>query len=133
MPFVPRFVFVRARKVGLALALGCLLFHSVCSPAEVNEKEKFKVRVIKIKSAEEGCAVRVQSGRVRYEISSRVSGDCAMLRAGEDYKVFVSSFHPKDRDSTDNSKDVVLMIIENNNARGKYGVFTLNSQEVRDR
>jgi len=114
------------------VATACLVLWSLSS-AKVSEKEKFMVRVVKVKSRGDGCNADVQSNKVRYEISSDVSGDCAVLRAGEEYKVFVSPFHPKDLSPDDRSGDLLLMVVEDNKAPEKYAVFHVDSQEVRGR
>ncbi len=65
-------------KKAMLLALCLLLFCPVPSRAKINEKEKFTVRVIKVKSVGEGCNAEVQSDKVRYEIRSGVVHPCKL-------------------------------------------------------
>jgi len=127
-----KFGFIAVGRGAFFLALGCLSLWSL-SLAKVSDKEKFMVRVVKVKSVGDGCNADVQSDKVRYEITSDISGDCAVLRAGEEYKAFVSPFHPKDHSPDDRSGDLLLMVIEDNKAPERYAVFHVDSQEVRGR
>jgi hypothetical protein len=113
-----------------ALLILCLLPFSCL--AQVPEKEKFIVRVVKVKRVGEGCTAQIDSPKVRYTISSEVSGACAMLRAGENYKAFLVSGRPAGNDN--DSHDTAEIVIENNtdNKERTNSVFEIDAQELRD-
>jgi len=113
-----------------AFLLVCLLPFSCVG--QVPEKEKFTVRVVKVKRTGEGCTAQVDSQKVRYTIASEISGACAMLRAGEDYKAFLVSRRPAG--SGNDAKDTAEIFIENNteNKERRNAVFEIDAQETRD-
>jgi len=114
------------------LVLGCCLL-SLFSRAQIPEKDKFVVSVVRVKRVGDGCIAEVQSDRVRYQISSDVSGNCAMLSAGEDYRAAVATSRPADSPS-DDSKDSSELIIESNRGpKHRLAVFEIDLQEARQK
>lgn len=93
-------------------------------------KEKFPVQVVKVTRGEEGCAAEVRSDTVFYHISSKVSGDCAFLRAGERYNANVFSGHAEGVESSDHSADKVVLIIFSNRKEDDSSVFAIDSEET---
>jgi hypothetical protein len=97
------------------------------------EKDIIIVRVTKVKRMKDGCVASVESNKVRYEISSDMSGPCTILRAGEDYKAFVASTRPMHKvEPNDDSADTTVLIVYNNVKSGNVrdnSVFEVQSQE----
>jgi hypothetical protein len=118
------------RNATKALLIVCAL--SFPTIGQVLEKDKFSVRVVRVKRAGEGCTAQVESAKVRYAISSDISGACAMLRAGEDYRAFLVYGRPPGKDNDAN--DTAEIVIENNreNPERRNAVFEIDAQEVRD-
>jgi hypothetical protein len=96
--------------------------------------DTFNVRVTKVKRVKDGCVASVESDKVRFEISSDVSGACTMLRVGEEYKARLSSARPQDKvAANDDSADTTILEIFNNikspNVRDN-SAFDVESQEL---
>jgi len=113
-------------------ALLVVCFLPLSYAGQVQEKDKFIVRVVRVSRIKEGCMAQVDSQKVRYTISSDVSGGCAMLRAGEEYRAFLVSGRPSG--SHDDTNDSAEIVIENNNENKerRNSVFEIETQEVRD-
>lgn len=97
--------------------------------AQISEKDKFSIHIVKVKRTGSGCTAQVESDKVRYELTSDVSAACGMLNAGADYKAYRESAA---NDSKDESKDKAVLIVFNNgeNKRRPNSVFDISSEEV---
>lgn len=112
------------------LLMVCLF--SLSCIGQVPDKDKFTIRVVKVKRAGDGCTAQIDSQKVRYTVSSEISGACAMLRAGEDYKAFLVYGRPTG--SGNDAKDTAEIVVENNikSTERRNSVFEIDAQEARD-
>jgi hypothetical protein len=120
-------------KTGLltiAFAVAC--FQSQAASAQINEKDKFTIRIVKIHHVHDGCTVDAVTAKVHYKLTSDSSGPCSMLSAGEDYKAVRVNLSPMPPDNTSTGDTPALLIFGNvENKRWPEALFDIESEEAR--
>lgn len=56
---------------------------SYAASPQVQAKDLFSIQIAKVKRIDDGCTAEADSAKVRFKISTDLSGSCTMLRAGE--------------------------------------------------
>jgi hypothetical protein len=114
-------------KTSVIIAVILLMFRAA-SP-QVPAQDLFSIHVTKVKRADESCTAEAESSKVRFKISTNVSGSCAMLRAGETYTAFRGTVGS---DPPDHTKDVALLVVYDNVTNGPKNSagFQIDSEEA---
>lgn len=100
--------------------------------SQIQEKDKFTIRITRIERVQDGCIVQAVTDKVRYKLSSDISGPCSMLKAGQDYKAARGSVGDP-VSPEDGTKDTPVLIIFNNvqDRRWPSAAFDIVLEEAR--
>ena len=108
---------------GMAVILAAPL-HS-----QVNEQEKFAIRISEIKRTAHACTVIATSDKAKYGLIADVSAACAMLEAGKEYNAYRAISGGSSKEGKD---DHPVLIVFNNkdNKRRPNAVFEIVSEKI---